>query len=143
MLSLLNKHGAKYLVVGGLAFIFHAKPRYTKDIDIWVDPCSGNVERVNAALSEFGSPYVLNPEKPQEILQLGVEPDRIDLLRDLEALSFDEAWSRRVEGLYGDVDTHWIHLDDLIRLKEAIDHPRHQEDVRVLRAVKQLRGESG
>ena len=143
MLSLLNKHGAKYLVVGGLAFIFHAKPRYTKGIDIWVDPCSGNVERVNAALSEFGSPYVLNPEKPQEILQLGVEPDRIDLLRDLEALSFDEAWSRRVEGLYGDVDTHWIHLDDLIRLKEAIDHPRHQEDVRVLRAVKQLRGESG
>jgi hypothetical protein len=38
MLFLLNKHGARYLIVGGLAFIYHAKPRYTKDIDLWVDP---------------------------------------------------------------------------------------------------------
>lgn len=142
ILSLLNKHGAKYLIVGGLAFIFHAKPRYTKDIDIWVDPAAENVARVNAALSEFGSPCLLSSDKPKEILQIGVEPDRIDLLRDLERLSFSEAWSRRVEGAYGEVDTHWIGLDDLIRVKEAIDHPRHQDDVRVLREVRELRRRS-
>ena len=36
-LTLLQKHRARYLIVGGMAFIFHAKPRYTKDMDLWVE----------------------------------------------------------------------------------------------------------
>ena len=143
MLLLLNKHEAEYLIVGGLAFIYHAKPRYTKDIDIWVDPSPENLERVNRALAEFGSPYFLTPGKLDEILQIGVEPDRIDLLQRLEGMTFPDAWSNRVTDKYGEVTTHWIALDDLIRVKEGIDHPRHQEDVRVLREVKDLRAKSG
>lgn len=53
MLFLLNKHGGKYLIVGGLAFIYHAKPRYTKDIDIWIDPAPENVKKVNEALDQY------------------------------------------------------------------------------------------
>jgi len=140
MLSLLNKHKARYLIVGGLAFIYHAKPRYTKDIDIWVDPAPKNVEMVNEALVEFGSPHVLTPNNPDEILQIGVEPDRIDLLHQLAGVTFPAAWKNRVTDQYGAITTYWISLDDLIRAKEGIDHPRHQEDVRVLRDVKKLRG---
>ena len=88
LLFLLNKHGAKYLIVGGLAFIYHAKPRYTKDIDIWVEPSPENVEKVNEALVEFGSPCLLTPNNPEEILQIGVEPDRIDILQKLEGVTF-------------------------------------------------------
>ncbi len=139
MLTLLNKHGARYLIVGGLAFIYHAKPRYTKDIDIWVDPATENVARVNRALGEFGSPNLLTPGSADEILQIGAEPDRIDVLQSIEGVSFPAAWENRVTDRYGDATTYWIAIDDLIRNKQAIDHPRHREDVRVLEQVKRLR----
>jgi hypothetical protein len=139
MLSLLNKQSARYLIVGGLAFIYHAKPRYTKDIDIWVDPAPENIERVNKALLEFGSPYLLTPDSVEEILQIGVEPDRIDILQNLGAVPFATAWNNRITDDYGNTTTCWISIDDLIRVKEGIDHPRHQEDVRVLQEVKKLR----
>ena len=142
MLFLLNKHGAKYLVVGGLAFIYHAKPRYTKDIDIWVEPSPENVKKVNDALVDFGSPYLLTPNQPEEILQIGVEPDRIDILQKLEGIKFSAAWKNRITDNYGDITSHWIAIDDLIRTKKMIDSARHQEDVRILREVKKLRRKS-
>jgi hypothetical protein len=84
LLHVFEKHRVRYLIIGGLAFIFHAKPRYTKDMDVWIDPMQDNVKRTNAALAEFGSPYLLDPDHEEEIFQLGVDPDRIDLLRAIE-----------------------------------------------------------
>ena len=55
ILALFAEHRVRYLIVGGLAFIFHAKPRYTKDIDLWVDSDHDNVRRANRALRDFGS----------------------------------------------------------------------------------------
>jgi hypothetical protein len=142
ILELFARHDVRYLIVGGLAFIFHAKPRYTKDIDLWVDPDSENVERANRALEEFGSPSLMTVDDPQEILQLGVAPNRIDILRDTMEFSFAEAWSRRIESHYGSAPANWIDLDSLLAIKSKIDHPRHQEDARVLRAVKDRRERS-
>jgi hypothetical protein len=142
MLSLLNKHEVRYLIVGGLAFIYHAKPRYTKDIDLWIDPSVENQQRVNTALAEFGSPVLLATGSFEEILQIGMEPDRIDIMQKLEGVSFTTAWRNRITDEYGDTKANWISIDDLILAKEGIDHPRHQEDVRVLREVKRLRGQS-
>lgn len=142
ILELFARHDVRYLIVGGLAFIFHAKPRYTKDIDLWVDPDSENVERANRALEEFGSPSLMTVDDPQEILQLGVAPNRIDILRDTIEFSFAEAWSRRIESHYGSAPANWIDLDSLLAIKSKIDHPRHQEDARVLRAVKDRRERS-
>ena len=136
MLELLEKHEVRYLIVGGLAFIFHAKPRYTKDLDIWVDFTPDNVDRANRALTEFGSPELLSKKRADEVLQIGVAPDRIDLLLRVNGRAFDEAWSRRVDSEYGGVVARWIGLDDLLAIKGAIDHPRHREDARVLEQVK-------
>jgi hypothetical protein len=139
LLELLDRHSVRYLIIGGLAFIFHAKPRYTKDMDLWLDPERGNVDRANRALAEFGSPYTLDPDAPQEILQLGVAPNRIDLLRDASGLDFAETWDRRIESLYGRARAFWIDIEGLIAIKSRIDDPRHQEDVRVLRRVRERR----
>jgi hypothetical protein len=136
ILALFQRFDVRYLIVGGLAFAFHAKPRYTKDIDLWVDPNEENVARVNRALDEFGSPDLLDPARPGEILQIGVAPNRIDLIRELGDTDFGAAWNRRVEGRYGEAAVHWIDIDSLIRIKRAIDHPRHQEDARVLEIVR-------
>jgi len=139
MLEMLNKHKVRYIIIGGLAFIYHAKPRYTKDMDLWIDPSPENVRRANAALTEFGSPYLLTAESPEEILQLGVAPDRIDLVRHVRGARFETAWKKRIKGQYGSAKANWIDLDGLIRIKSRIDNPRHQEDVRILREVKKRR----
>jgi len=139
ILELFARHRVQYLIVGGLAFIYHAKPRYTKDIDLWIDADHDNVRRANRALEEFGSPSLMTVDDPGEILQLGVAPNRIDILRETIALAFAEAWPRRIESHYGRSPANWIDLDSLLAIKSAIDHPRHQEDARVLRAVQDRR----
>ncbi len=138
-LDLLDRHGVRYLIIGGLAFIYHAKPRFTKDIDVWLDPEAANLASANAALADFGSPHLLNLSDGDEILQLGVAPNRIDLLREAAPLAFEDAWRRRVEGTYGRARAYWIALEDLLAVKERIDHPRHREDARVLRLVLERR----
>jgi hypothetical protein len=140
MLELLDRYEVRYLIVGGLAFIYHAKPRYTKDMDLWLDADPENIERVNAALVEFGSPELLNPHNSDEILQLGAGPNRIDLLRKTIDLDFATTWERRIIGRYGRTPANWIDLDSLIAIKSAIDHPRHREDVRILKMVRDRRG---
>lgn len=139
MLSLFARHEVRYLIVGGLAFIFHAKPRFTKDIDLWIDSSAENVARVNLALTEFGSPSLIDADDADEILQLGNAPHRIDILRSVVELDFDVAWDRRIQAPYGQARADWIDLDSLIAIKSRIDHPRHQEDARVLRMVRDRR----
>ena len=139
ILQLFTEFGVRYLIVGGLAFIYHAKPRYTKDIDLWIDEAPENVAEVNLALAEFGSPHLIDPGQPEEILQLGSEPNRIDILRNVVDLDFAEAWERRIESPYGQAPANWIDIDSLIAIKSRIDHPRHQEDARVLRMVRDRR----
>ncbi len=136
MLALLAEHEVRYLIVGGLAFIYHAKPRYTKDMDLWLAPDPDNVARANSALAAFGSPYLLDPADTDEILQLGVAPNRIDLLRKPGELDFEVAWERRIESSYGRAPALWIDLESLLAIKSRIDHPRHREDARVLRQIR-------
>jgi predicted nucleotidyltransferase len=136
ILDLLDKHGVKYLIIGGLAFIYHAKPRYTKDMDLWIEPSQENVLLANRALVEFGSPYLLDASKPEDILQLGLPPDRIDFFLSIDGPAFETAWQKRIQGTYGRAKANWIAIDSLISIKSRIDQPRHEEDVRVLSEVR-------
>lgn len=139
MLALLNHHSVKYLIVGGLAFIYHAKPRFTKDMDLWIEGSRANIASANRALIDFGSPTLMAYDEPDQVVQLGLAPNRIDLLVEMGPVSFEEAWPLRLESPYGDVVAHWIDLDSLVAIKSSIDDPRHQEDARILREVKKRR----
>jgi hypothetical protein len=143
LLILLEARKARYLIIGGLAFTYHAIPRFTKDMDLWIDPAEGNVARVNQALAEFGSPMLLDPGDSAEILQLGVAPDRIDLIRQIRGARFETAWRDRIRSRYGQARANWIDLDGLIRIKRSIAEPRHQEDARILREVKRRQASRG
>ncbi|MBW1928661.1 MAG: hypothetical protein JRJ13_05850 [Deltaproteobacteria bacterium] len=136
ILELLEKHKAKYLIIGGLAFTYHVKPRYTKDMDLWIDPSRENITRTNQALQEFGSPFLLGMDRPEEILQLGVAPNRIDILKKVKGARFETAWKRRIRAPFGKVQANWVDIDTLIRIKSRLEGPRHQEDLRLLREVK-------
>jgi len=143
MLRTLEKHRAHYLIIGGVAVCYHAKPRYTRDFDLWVEPSDANVERVNRALADFGSPYLLDPGVLDQVVQIGVDPNRIDLLLSIPGVRFETAWPKRVRASYGDVETNYIDIDSLIRNKRRLNAPRHQEDVRLLKMEKRRRQRDG
>jgi hypothetical protein len=139
MLALFEKHRVRYLVIGGVAFVFHVKPRYTKDLDVWVADDADNVNRVNGALAEFGSPHLLDVGVAGQVLQVGLPPNRVDLLTHVEGVSFDRAWKTRVRSRYGKTEVNWIGLEELISVKSRIPVARHQQDVLDLRRVKDMR----
>jgi len=138
MLFLLHKHNVHYLVIGGLAFIYHAKPRYTKDMDLWIDATPENINSANSALVEFGSPTLIEHDDTQQIIQIGIAPDRIDLILSVPQLDFATAWKNRIKGHYGKVDANWIGINDLIEIKDNIDDPRHQSDAKNLKRVREM-----
>jgi len=138
MFTALNGAGAEYLVVGALAVAYHAEPRYSKDIDIWVCPDRANAIRVHQALSSFlGSPpadlSVQDLEDPETVYQIGVEPNRIDILAGIDGVDFRQAWARCVPSEYAGVPIHVLAREDLIRSKEAAGRPQDILDVQRLK----------
>lgn len=137
LLILLKRREVRYLIVGGMAFIFHARPRFTKDMDLWVDSDHDNLKKVNQALIDFGSPYLMEMDAPHQVVQLGIAPNRIDLLVEVGPVDFASAWERRVNASYGRAEANWIHFDDLETIKSSISDPRHQDDARILRRIRE------
>src|SRR6266545_1232502 len=118
-----NAARVKYLLVGGYALAFHGRPRFTKDLDVWLDPESENARRAYAALETFGAPLhelsVNDLERPGLIFQIGVAPNRIDVLTAVDGVTFAEAWSDRQETRYSDQTVPVIGLQHLIKNKRA------------------------
>ena len=136
LLALLNKHAVEYLIVEGYALAFHGAPRYTGDIDILVKPDPVNAQRVLAALEEFGFGSVgLTPidfEAPDQVIQLGFPPVRIDILTSLSGVSWEEARSHWVAGAYGEVQVHFIGREQFIANKRASGRKKDIADLEAL-----------
>ena len=134
---------ARFLVVGAYAAMLHIPPRYTKDLDIWVGASPENAVRVYGALRAFGAPIgdlsIQDLATPGVILQIGVEPNRIDILTSIEAVLFAEAWERRIESTYGGVTIHVLGFADLLRNKRAVGRPQDLLDVANLEKAKSPR----
>jgi hypothetical protein len=128
LFAALNAAEARYLLVGGYAVAYHGRPRYTKDLDVWVEASSDNALRVLAALREFGAPLAgLGAEdlaRPGLIFQMGLPPNRIDLLTGIDGVEFADAWPSRDETIYGDQRVPVIGKQHLIRNKRASGRPQ-------------------
>lgn len=139
LLSALSGAKARALIVGGQAVIFHSEPRYTKDMDLWVDPSPENAERVWKALAVFGAATkglsIADLSNPRMAVQIGVEPNRVDLLMGLEGVDFERAWKRRVRSTYGPVPVYFLSLTDLRRAKRAAGRVQDLIDIETLRQV--------
>ena len=139
LFALLNAHGVKALIVGGHAVAFHAKPRYTKDIDVFVEPSEGNAARLLLALSDFGFGQLgLSAEDFTtlgNVVQLGYPRNRVGLLTAVTGLSFEEAWSSRTPGRYGAQSVQYIGREALIRNKRSAGRPQDLADVAMLEAA--------
>lgn len=136
LLKSFNKHKVKYCIVGAFAVGFYALPRYTKDIDILIEPNLKNGQKIIKALNDFGfASLKLTPEdfiKEKEIIQLGYEPVRIDLLTSIEGCSFSEAWKYKKRDLYGKEKVYFIGLNTLIKNKKAANRLQDRADLKQL-----------
>ncbi len=136
LFSALNAAEVRYLVVGAYAVTFHSRPRFTKDLDIWIDRDPSNAERTWRALAAFGAPVrELRPAdltRPEVVYQIGIAPNRIDIVTQIEAVEFDRAWERRAQGEYGDCPIQVISRADLIVNKRAVGRPQDLLDVQEL-----------
>ena len=136
LLFLLEKEGVRYLIIGGYAYSLHAEPRYTKDLDIWIESTAHNVQRANRALVAFGSPDNLDYNATKVILQIGIEPNRIDLLQNVLGVGFPEAWADRVRAPYGELAVNWMGLDSLVKSKSSTGRRRDDADAAVLGKIR-------
>jgi hypothetical protein len=130
LFAALNGAGASCLLVGGYAVAFHAEPRFTKDLDIWVEPSPANAQRVFVAPLEevseadFASAGI--------VFQIGLPPNRIDIVTTVDGVEFADAWAARAQSTYGSQPINVISRQHLIDNKRAMGRPQDLLDVALL-----------
>lgn len=144
LLKILNKHRVKYLIAGAYAVIHYTEPRYTKDLDIWIDSEEKNAQRVYMALKEFGAPLkdisVNDFVNPALVYQIGVEPVRIDIITGIAAMDFGAAYKHRKVVSFDGIKVGVMGINDLVEAKKKTKRPVDAIDVAALtRRLKQSR----
>ena len=123
LLRLFNKHKVKYCLVGAFAVAFYSIPRYTKDMDIFIEATLENGKRIVRALHDFGFSSLKLSEKDfsekGKTIQLGYEPIRIDLVTSIDGCDFARVWKYKKRGRYGEQPVFFIGFDDLVKNKKA------------------------
>lgn len=144
-IGLLNAHKVDYLVIGGYAVNYHGYPRYTKDIDFWIWLTSENIARLLRAIDEFGfgslglqANDLLNPNN---VIQLGYEPYRIDLLTEVEGVDFQACFSRKASVRIDEIEVNFLSLDDLIQAKRQAGRLQDLADAQQLEKIKKKKKE--
>jgi len=132
----LNALDVRYLVVGGYALAVHGRPRYTKDLDIWFDQQPDNAEKLVRAIERFGfqslglkaGDFLV----PNQVIQLGNAPIRIDLLTSVSGIVFDQCFPGRVVVMIDELPVNVIDLENLKKNKRASGRLQDLADVEAL-----------
>ena len=139
-IKLLNHHEVDYMIIGGYAMAFHGKPRYTGDLDIWIDISESNAQKMLLVIEDFGF-VSLNFDKEDFlrenlINQLGYPPLRIDILTSIDGINFRDAYPQKQVILIEDFTANYIGLNDLIQNKNAGGRQQDLVDVNTLQKQK-------
>ncbi len=139
-IALLNSNEVEYLVVGAFAVGFHGYPRYTGDLDILIRPTPENADKVIRVLSRlgFGNMGISSTDlqKPDHVIQLGINPNRIDILTTISGVTFESGWASRCDADLDGVPVHFIGKEELILNKESTGRARDLGDAEELRKRK-------
>jgi len=134
----LNSHGIEYVIVGAVALAHHGFPRYTGDLDVLIRNSPGNAQRLESALTAFGLAALglkaTDFAEPYRVIQLGVPPNRIDLLTSITGVSFEEAWADRTKAVVDGISVNFISRQALIRNKRLTGRAQDRADLEALGA---------
>lgn len=141
ILSIFNEENVEYLAIGAYALAAHGNPRATKDLDLWVRCSSENSSRIVRALLRFGAPTAEISEQdftqPGMTFQIGVAPRRIDVATEIDGLTFEDAYPRRITVQIEGVNVPVISRQDLLANKKAAGRPQDLADVAWLESQSQ------
>lgn len=133
MLAALSEAGAEYLVVGAHALAAHGVPRATGDLDLWVRPTPENARRVWQGLERFEAPLheltLDDLSREDVVFQIGVVPNRIDVLTSITGVTFDEAWENRTAVEIEGMSVPVLGRAELVRNKRAVGRTRDLADI--------------
>ena len=136
-IELLIKHKAEYLIVGGYAVGIHGHPRYTGDLDIWLNPTAENAQIILKCVNEFGfSSFNLMEAdftKPGNVIQLGYPPLRIDLLTEIDGVTFKDCYPNKKEVVIENLRVNFIGYNDLLKNKKETGRPGDIDDIENLK----------
>ena len=136
LFTLLNKHKVEFLIVGAYALAFHGFPRFTGDVDIFVRPTPVNAKCILDALTDFGfgslGISLEDFEEPDNVVQLGVQPVRVDLITSISGVSWEEANKDKVAGRYGNVPVDYIGIEQFKKNKRAVGRQKDLADLDAL-----------
>ncbi len=142
IIELFNKYQVKFLIVGAYAMSKVGYSRSTYDIDLWIEKTKQNTIKIYSALEEFGVPFKINPDDflaPNSVLQIGIEPNRIDILTDIDGLEFNDAWKNRQVAKFDELSAFILEINDLIKNKKASNRPKDKLDLVQLQELKKLK----
>ena len=132
MLSALSAENAEFLVVGAHALAAHGHVRATGDLDIWVRASDTNALKVWNALRRFGAPLsrltIDDLQDPDIVFQMGVAPNRIDILTSISGVTFDEGWRNRSIVMIAGTAIPVIGRQELLANKKAAGRPKDLAD---------------
>jgi len=135
-IELLNALKVRFVIVGAFAVAYHGYFRYTSDIDLFIDSSPENATRIFRAVEQFGfGDLKLTVEdftQEDQVVQLGVSPNRIDVMTFLSGVSFDEAWASREQGELDGLSVPYISRDMLKRNKIACGRLQDLADLEYL-----------
>jgi len=136
LFKVLNRYKVRYLVVGAYAVVFYAEPRFTKDLDIWVEPSEQNAKRLYKALTKFGAPLkgitLEDFTNGKMIYQIGVAPVRIDIMMGISGLKFYRAWKNRKQSKYAGISINILGFKELIYSKKKAGRAQDFLDIKKL-----------
>jgi predicted nucleotidyltransferase len=138
VLRVLVENDVRFIVVGAHALAAHGIPRATQDLDVWIDPTPENAARTWRALVSFGTPLAdlgvqeADFVRPDVVVQLGIPPNRIDILTGVTGLRFEEAWTTRAEGTIEGVRVPVLGRQALIQNKRAAGRHKDLGDIEAL-----------
>jgi hypothetical protein len=139
MLNALNDAGADYLLIGAYAMAVHGCPRATGDIDIWVRPTPENADKVWEALRRFGAPLsrvtVADFHTLDTVYQIGLPPQRIDILTSVSGVEFEAAWPGRLSISLEGLTVAVIGLQHLYENKLACERDKDVLDAKILKRL--------
>jgi len=135
-IALLNKNNVKYLIVGGYAVAFHGHPRYTKDVDIWIEINPENADKIVTSIKQFGFDSLKLKQEDflisDQIIQLGQPPNRIDILSTLSGVDFAKCYESRLQIEIDGININLINLDNLKKNKQACGRLQDLADIEKL-----------
>jgi hypothetical protein len=152
LLQRLTAHGVDFVVVGGVAVILQASPRFTKDLDICYSPEQENLDRLGAVLIELGAtlrgvdedlPFVPDGHalrQQTQILTLTTVDGGLDLLVEPDGSPGYRTLRRRADQIdIEGIAVRVASIDDLISMKRAAGRPQDLVDLESLEIASRRR----